>query len=371
MKKLFLTLAAASALLGFAACNEVENGLVSEQTAGLNIRIVTPDALGTKAPGDTGADLTVRGNEATLNNVTVFLFDAGGNLIVDGKQAATIAAGEATASWAKVRVGTYTCAAVANFGSATNDPFANVSTLTALETLAAGLGDNDPASGFVMAGKGTVTVNPTEGTNNANAGEVKISRLVSRIRLVSVENKLNAAYTDFTVDQVFVINGNSAWNIGGNGEPTAYFNWAGRTAGNSNKAGAWGDAGNYIIKGAADAQFANMTFAAPAKAVAPGVVEPFDLPFYTLQNAGTEDHFDGPTDGAVLTRLVVRASFGGNTYFYPVTINKVERNKTYDVIISISGPGSDDPNKGVSTGALNVTISLAEWGDGGVTTVNF
>lgn len=359
MKRLFLILAAASALMGLAACNEVENGPAA-QMAGLNVRILTPGAVVTK-----GADLSVTGNEATLNSVTVFLFDGAGNLIVDGKQAATVSAGAATASWEKVPVGTYTVAAVANFGAPTNDPFSGIATIAALRAVATNLGDNNPASGFVMAGEGTVAVNPTADGGAANSAELRISRLVSRVRLVSVENKLPAAYNDFKVEQVFLINGRSAWNLGGTGEPTTYFNWAGRTEGNNNKAGAWGDATNYIIKSASDAQFAAMTHAAPDKTIAVGSTERFGLPFYTLQNAGTVDHFDGPTDGEVLTRLVVRASYGGNTYFYPVTIAKVERNKTYDVLFEISGPGSDDPNKSVSNGALNVNIIVDPWGDGG------
>lgn len=359
MKKLSILCAAAAAILGLASCNQMEGPSASEAIAGLNVRIVAPGAAQTKAVTD------VIGNEAKLNNVTVFLFDGNGNLMADGKKAATVSGEGASCTFDRVRVGTYQLAAVANFGAATNDPFANVTTLRALNAIATDLGDNNPNSGFVMAGSGSVAVNPTSGNDTPNTAELKISRLVSRIRLVSVENKLPAAYTDFQVDQVFVINGNNAWNLGGEGNPTGYFNWAGRTQGNNNKAGNWDDATNYIVKTQSDMQYAALAYNAPVKAVAAGATEPFNLPFYTLQNTGTEDHFNGPTDGAVKTRLVLRASYGGSVYFYPVTIDKVERNKSYDVLYTISGPGTKDPNEEVSKGNLTVNVIVDPWGDGG------
>lgn len=48
-----------------------------------------------------------------------------------------------------------------------------------------------------------------------------------------------------------------------------------------------------------------------------------------------------------------------------MTIENLERNKTYDVSFIIRGPGADDPNKKVESGNLEVVIQVDPWGDGG------
>jgi len=58
----------------------------------------------------------------------------------------------------------------------------------------------------------------------------------------------------------------------------------------------------------------------------------------------------------------------GKPYYYPVVIPNMERNKTYDVQLIISGFGSDDPNLEPAKGSINTTITVANWE--GATTVN-
>ena len=48
-----------------------------------------------------------------------------------------------------------------------------------------------------------------------------------------------------------------------------------------------------------------------------------------------------------------------------VTIENLERNKTYDVSFIIRGPGSPDPNKKLESGSLEVVIAVEPWEDGG------
>ena len=54
-----------------------------------------------------------------------------------------------------------------------------------------------------------------------------------------------------------------------------------------------------------------------------------------------------------------------------MTIENLERNKTYDVAFIIHGPGSPDPNQKVENGNLTVVVTVDPWGDGGNYTEEF
>ena len=47
-----------------------------------------------------------------------------------------------------------------------------------------------------------------------------------------------------------------------------------------------------------------------------------------------------------------------------ITIDKLERNKCYEVVLIISGYGSDDPNDPVRKGSLSVTVNVKDWENG-------
>ena len=68
--------------------------------------------------------------------------------------------------------------------------------------------------------------------------------------------------------------------------------------------------------------------------------------------------------GATKTRLVVEADIAGRTYYYPVTMTSLERNKAYTVALTIRNLGSDDPDKPVEKGSVSVSISVAGWETG-------
>ena len=95
-------------------------------------------------------------------------------------------------------------------------------------------------------------------------------------------------------------------------------------------------------------------------------------------------HFDGQH-----TMLVVETEIGGVTYYYPIDLNKrinannietdgivpnvgIERNKTYDVSLTINNYGSpDEPNREISTLTAGYTVAVGEWGDGGTIDADF
>ncbi len=343
---------AAAGLIAVTACEDP--GRTAERMGEGSLEITVKSGLQTKA----ASDVTSAGKEDALDNVQFFLFSDDGALYRRGE----LDKGTTTQSLDKVKVGSYDVLAVANAPS-----LENVDSRGALERTAIHLSDNDPSKGFVMAGVTASPVSVAAGTAAARA-DVTLKRFVSRVRITTVENKIPQAYGSLQIDGVFLINGCADWNLGGSGSPSGYVNWAGRKEGMNNQAAA-----SALITSAADAQCPAMTWSTSGKTVANGATETLGLPFYTLPNqlAAAEDHFDGPTAGAVCTRLVVKATFGGKTSYYPVTIEKMQRNFTYDVKYIIKGPGSEDPNKKVESGNFDVVVTIDPWQPGEELVGNF
>lgn len=342
MKKT-LILCAALGLLGLAACNEIER-LGDGQVGKLELSF--------HANGATKASTDATGNETTLDNVQFFVFASDGSLYRYG----SIEKGKTSQTLDNVKVGSYNVAAVANAA-----PLQDIGSRSELEAKAVSLGLNDPAKAFVMYG---VTAEPTEVSAEGSGAraDVTLRRFVSRVRITTVENRIAAAYGALQIDDVFLINGCENWNYAGSGAPSGYVNYAGRKAG-QNTSGSSSD----FITSKADAGYPDLTFSHVGKAVANGATETLDLPFYSFPNqlSKAEDNFNGPTSGPVCTRLVVKASFGGKSYYYPVTIEKMARNSSYDVKFIIQGSGSDDPNKKVDAGGYEVIVRVDPWTDGG------
>lgn len=66
------------------------------------------------------------------------------------------------------------------------------------------------------------------------------------------------------------------------------------------------------------------------------------------------------------TRFVLKAEIGGMTTYYPVTIPCVERNRHYEIDLTITGRGVDDPEDIPGTSFLaEAAIRVADWEDGG------
>lgn len=62
------------------------------------------------------------------------------------------------------------------------------------------------------------------------------------------------------------------------------------------------------------------------------------------------------------TRLVVEATLEGKTYYYPIDIQGIERNKTYTVTnLTITRPGSLDPDTPVTSYECTFGIEVGDW----------
>ena len=80
------------------------------------------------------------------------------------------------------------------------------------------------------------------------------------------------------------------------------------------------------------------------------------------------------SDIASCTKLVLQADIDGTTYYYPIPVNQeeygyvtgnghhgIKRNTVYSMGISISRPGSTDPDTPIEPGTLDLSISVADW----------
>ena len=352
MKRIILF--AAAGLMGLAACNSLIAPDVQPGEGSLSVSV--------RSGTVTKADTTPAGNDAVVNDIQLFLFSQDGSLY----RKETMPGQETNRTFDRVKAGSYDIVALVNAPELTT-----VNRKAELDEAEINLGFNDPEKGFLMAGQTVSGVTVTGGAASPARAEITVRRHVGRVRLTTVQNGIPAAYGALKVDYAFLENGFGTWNYGGTGDPSGYVNYAGRKAGRNTSA----NAADFIAV-AADADYPELTFRALARTVAQGETETFNIPFYSLPNKHTvaTDNFTGATSGDACARLVVKATYGEGatqSWYYPVTLENLERNKTYDVSFIIRGPGSPDPNLGVESGNLEVIITVEPWGDGGDFTGEF
>lgn len=340
-KKLFMPALLGAALL--VACQPVEPEK-TEEFGSLSINLSSPAA-------PTKADVTPLNCENMINKMRVVVFDNAGNVFKDTQ----LESPYNSLTINQMKVGQYTVCAVANTCASLSSTAGAIASATVLENTAVSLSDcsTDQNTGFVMYDK-KAGVNVTAGTT-ASQVSLSVTRYPARIRLVSVTNGLPAFKGDLTVKYVMLINGYSTWNIGASGNPTNAVNAAGRNA-----------SGN-IISSAESADSPNQTFWAVDQELQTithnSATKSYKKSFYSFPNQVESDVTTAGGKGGKM-RLVVVASVGGTTYYYPVTLTNVERNKCYDVQLTISGLGSEDPNIPVEKGAAAISISVKDWAAG-------
>ena len=336
-KRIFFFAALASMMLAV-SCNDLEK----TETAGGSLTVKVIEGIATKVASGTTAETY----ETQLNSVQILLFDSGGNIYRYANSSSLSDGG--SQSFENVNAATYTVVAVANAPN-----LSSVSNLSALEALSVALGDNstDAATGFRMYGSTTVNVTAANTTSNPASCEVSLSRYTARVKLVRVTNSLPAALGALTVDNVMLINVLTSWNYAGSSEASTWGNLAGRKNGS-------------VIASAGNATCADLTFNGTGFSVVRGSSAAPDYKFYSFPNGSSSTATGASaTEGPV--RLVVTASFDGRTYYDPGTIPGVARNTSYDVLLTITGPGSDDPNTPVDKGNISATIVVSPWTSGG------
>ena len=349
MKRSLLIFAAIGALFTLASCNkdiEPDSGLKPQAEAGfgiLEISVKGENAPMTKA---VSAYTTAQTYESQANSIQVFVFDEAGDLNFYKDLGSTTSASINTTQGAK------TVWAVVN-----GPDMSDIKSMSALKAKAVDLADNSitAAEGFVMSGSNTCNV-----TASGATCAVTVKRLAARVALVSVKNDLPASYGALKIERVWLSNVVGNQNIEGAASPATWYNKEGRADEATRNAA-------HIIDGSTyKASCPDLTFKSVGQSIANGASYAPSTPdlFYTYANTATTapDGFKS-TFAAQRSVLVVAATVNSQLYYYPVILDSgvISRNTAHTVALTITGLGSDDPNKPVEKGGLNISISVAGW----------
>lgn len=318
-----------------------------EERSELTVTLNMPEASATKA---ISAYTDARDYEAAVNSVQVFVFDESGALNGYGT------ASEKSLSLS-VTAGKKTVYAVVN-----GPDLSSVKTKDQLQTHTVGLAANSisASKGFIMVGNSACTV-----SGSTTSCPVTVSRLVSRVVLKSVNNSLPSSYGAFTINRVWLSNVVGNQNLEGNATAVTWYNKEGRADEDPRVR-------EHIIGTSTyKASVEPLTYASVGQAVQNGSTYTPQTPhlFYSYPNSSTTapDGFVNPF-APQRSVLVVDATVDGQTYYYPVILDNavLDRNTTYTVALTITGLGSDDPNKPVTKGSLTVSLSVSGWAAGAV-----
>ena len=347
MKKTLLLMAAIAAMV--CSCDKDSDCIPCQEKnqieATLKVNLGFEDDMQTKAT----AYITAQPYETAINDVQVLVFDSSGALN------AYVDADTKTSSISiKTTTGSKTICAVVNgpdLSSVTKIPELNAKTID--------LGDNSITStaGFVMAG--STSCNVTTSSQNVN---VTVRRFVSRVALQKVNNALPASYGAMTINNVTLINVVGNQNLAGAATASTWYNKMGRKDGSTTS--------SHIIDGSTYlASHPTLTFKSVESSVANGVSHTPSTPylFYTFPNSTITDVCGWVSPfTARKTRLVVAATISGKKYYYPVVIDTPIRNYAYTVELTITGLGTTDPDKPVSKGAINASVTVEGWATGSI-----
>lgn len=328
-------------VLSLCGCAALEReGSVLTPTGSLSVAM---DASGTKATTPN------QGKEDKINTAQLVVFNSAGELY----RYHSLTAGEISArsvTLPDMNAGTYAVRLVAN-----GPDLSGVKTLSSLNAMTTLLGEyNATGTGFLMTASGNVTVNA-----DAEASvTMNLKHPVARIVVSKIVNALPATMGALTVRSIMLTNVCGSWRLTG-GKPSSitWYNKEGRKDESPRNA-------SHVIDGTTYASScSDLLWRSVNSSVAPGASYGTSQYLYAFPNDATAapNGFLEPFNPQQ-TCVVVTASIGGKTYHYPLPISGgMESNLSYDVQITIQGPGSADPNRPVSPGTLKAGISVKDW----------
>ena len=318
----------------------------NECSGSVRFRITGCGTPATKASG-----VTATSAETAVSDVQILIFDSNGNVV------SYIDAGTSMTAVAKLKQGDYKARAVIN-----GPDLSGTKTLPATEATGIALADwNSPSSDFVMGNVAAVSLSVE--MNKDTELDIDVSRFVSRVRLMSVANGCPAALGGIILKRAFLSNSVCNQNLAGTAAPSDWSNIYGRSS-ISNR--------NSVIDGASfTAVPAGLTYYAwnGGQSVAAGSSVSPARSFYSYPNPSSDSVTAWKsTFSETATRLVLVAEVNGNDFYYPVALPGMERNCTYDVSVSITGEGLDDPQGDISVlkekGTVNASITILPWTEG-------
>ena len=214
----------------------------------------------------------------------------------------------------------------------------NVANKVALQNNLSALEDNTPTA-LVMYGE--INKNIRVDSNI----EIPVTRLAARISIKKITKNFTSTYyqnKQMMVTNIFLVNAVGSVKYSGETDPTTWYN-----------------KGKYISNPADDLLYENIN-----KVVSNGSTLTQTYSFYTYPNPTTTE-----TGENKFTRLAVEVTLDSKTYYYPITIEGIQSNHTYDITeLIITRLGSDSPDIPVSSTDATFNISVKEWIEGSSTT---
>ena len=314
--KIFLAAVLTAALA--CACGQKMTEPSREKTIGeeMTLDVSIPVPSGTKV-----TDVT---SEGKVNSLQVFVFRKDGVLEAEARETAQTLSLSCTSGEKDVY-------AVVNAPQITG-----VKTLDNLKSKVSSLSENTPSS-FVMSGEKTVTL------SGPTSVEIEVKRLVARVGIRKITN-------NFTLEQyrtgaakikgIYLLNAQSSSKYLG-GLPS--LPWANLHTFNS------ATMPNLLYSGVMDTA---LNYGTPYESA---------NYFYCYPNPTADDSSEAGS-GARFTRLVVELDVNGKSYYYPVSIPSIERNKSYEITeLTITRLGSGSPDDPVSSLNATFTLKVADW----------
>lgn len=291
--------------------------------------------------------------EKKVNSLMLYVFDSNGML--DIAHSCTSAEIQAKQAVMAVKTGKKTIYALANYrGDALNAANAKA-TVAELEQVPVILGDNR-TDGLLMTASATATV----ASGTGGSATLGLTRQVARVALGSVTNKLPGPYGTIRVLRAFLCNVVGNQNVAGTATASVWYN---QNATSDNVAGhVIGTAGNA-------AQEASLTYAELNEDVSLNTAHAFSNKFfYAFPNARTNPNNGfSATFTPTATVLMVVVQVKGVPYYYPVALTgKLERNKDYQVDLTIIGLGNteDQPFNKIEKANLAASVQVSDWTSG-------
>ena len=320
MRKGFLMMAAVAAVFGTMSCKKdnvpsMNQGNTNVPADGERTELTVGIATGmTKSTTITADD------EVKVNNLQVFVFRG------DALDAYGVAdnASTVTVSCTKGNREVY---AVVNAPD-----LKDIATKTDLLAAKSALSDNDE-SNFIMIGKTNADL-PSELPVN-----VEVDRIVSKVVLKTVNRAFTSAALaalNFSIDEIFITNVAGDVNYGLTDNPVDWYN-----------------------KMDYSSELAMFTYDAPAASVVNEEAYSTQHTFYCYPNKAADS--DATSWSPRRTRLVLKTTLGTDTYYYPVTLPELENNKSYELELTITRPGSDNADMPVSFEDCAFSISVKPW----------
>lgn len=249
----------------------------------------------------------------------------------DGKLAAYASSGDGTAAMRLRTGGPYTLLTLADCPDVSGTQYATLPAVEAVQIPLVAVSSSFPSVSRIPVsslGKDGLSILPA------------LSRQVARVRICRITNAMPAALGRLEIESVYLSNVVASCNLAGEG--SGWLNPMGRLS---------------------DAP--GPTYCAVNRELMHGSSLELGTALYCYPNPTVDDVCGyAPQMTPRCTRLVVAARIGAQLRYYPVTISCPEANTSYDISITITNLGSNDPDLPVTTEVMRAVATMSEWAFG-------